>query len=128
MNLPVKDLRKSMDFFAKLGFAFDPQFTDDNAACMIISDDIFAMLLVEEFFASFTKKAVCDASTQTEAIIALSAESRAEVDDLVNKALAAGGRPSNDPIDQDGMYGWSFQDVDGHLWEVMYMDPAVLQR
>ncbi|MDQ3423983.1 MAG: glyoxalase/bleomycin resistance/extradiol dioxygenase family protein [Actinomycetota bacterium] len=98
------------------------QFTDDNATCMVIGDDRFVMLLVEDYFKTFTKKALYDASTHTEAINPLSAESREGVDDLVNKALAAGGKPSNDLMDEHGMYGWGFQDRDGHVWEVMYMD------
>jgi predicted lactoylglutathione lyase len=126
VNLPVKDLSKSVDFFTQLGFAFDPNFTDESATCMIISDEAFAMLLVEDRFKDFTNKDICDATTHTEAILALSADSRQQVDDLVNKALAAGGQPSNDPMDRGFMYGWSFQDIDGHLWEVMYMDPGAL--
>lgn len=126
VNLPVKDLSKSVDFFTQLGFAFDPNFTDESATCMIISDEAFAMLLVEDRFKDFTNKDICDTTTHTEAILALSADSRQQVDDLVNKALAAGGQPSNDPMDHGFMYGWSFQDIDGHLWEVMYMDPGAL--
>ncbi|GLU47641.1 VOC family protein [Nocardiopsis ansamitocini] len=121
VNLPVSNLEASTTFFAGLGFDINPQFSDDNAACLVISDDIFVMLLVEDYFQTFTAKQICDARTHTEAILALSAESRQEVDDLVTKAIATGGSPSNEPIDQDGMYGWSFQDPDGHLWEVMHM-------
>jgi predicted lactoylglutathione lyase len=128
VNLPVKDLDKSMDFFTTLGFSFNQQFCDENAACVVISDDIYAMLLVEPFFTSFTKKEIVDATKGTEAILALGVESRKRVDELVEKALAAGGLPSNDPIDQGFMYGRSFQDLDGHMWEVMYMDPAEVQR
>jgi predicted lactoylglutathione lyase len=126
VNLPVKDLNKSVDFFTQLGFKFDPNFTDESATCMIISDDAFIMLLVEDRFRDFTKKDISDATTQTEAILALSADSREEVDELVNKALAAGGQPSNDRMDEGFMYGWSFQDIDGHLWEVIYMDPSAV--
>lgn len=122
VNLAVKDLDKSVDFFKQLGFEFNPQFSDEKAACMIVNDDAYVMLLVEDYFKQFTRKGVSDAMSQTEAIMALSAESRQEVDEVVNKALAAGGKPSNDPMDQDGMYVCSFQDVDGHLWEIMYMD------
>ena len=125
VNLPVKDLNRSVAFFTELGFSFDPVFTDENATSMIISDDAFVMLLVEDFFQGFTKKEVCDAATHTEAIVALSAESREEVDELVSKALAAGGKPANDLVDEGFMYGHSFQDLDGHLWELMYMDPGV---
>jgi predicted lactoylglutathione lyase len=122
VNLPVRDLTKSVNFFTQLGFHFDPQFTDENATCMIIGDDAFVMLLVEDFFKAFTKKDLCDTATHTEVILAISAENREQVDDLVNRALAAGGQPSNDPMDQGFMYAWSFQDLDGHLWEVVYMD------
>jgi len=120
----VKNLDRSVEFFTRLGFEFDAQFTDENATCMIINDDAFVMLLVEDFFKTFTTKAICDAATHTEAIVALSAESREQVDDIVTTALAAGGRPSNEPTDQGFMYGWSFQDLDGHLWEVMYLEPG----
>jgi len=128
VNLPVKDLGKSIDFFTALGFSFNPQFTDENAGCLVISDDIYAMLLVESFFKSFTKKDIADATKTTEAIVALGVESRERVDELVDKALAAGGLPSNDTNDQGFMYGRSFQDPDGHLWEVFYMDPAAVQQ
>lgn len=128
VNLPVKNLKKSMDFFAKLGFAFNPQFTDQNAACMIVGEDIFIMLLVKDFFKTFTKKTIVDATKSSEAIIALSADSKEKVDEIVNKALAAGGKTSNDPNDQGWMYGWGFQDLDGHLWEVFYMDPGAINQ
>lgn len=128
VNLPVKDLNKSIDFFTKLGFEFDPQFTDENATCMIVNEHAYVMLLVQDFFKTFTKKDISDATTQTEAILALSADSRQAVNDLVNNALGAGGSPANEPMDQGPMYGWSFQDLDGHLWEVMYMDPSALEQ
>ncbi|MGH3320239.1 MAG: VOC family protein [Streptosporangiaceae bacterium] len=128
VNLPVKDLNKSIAFFTKLGFEFNPQFTDENATCMIVNDHAFVMLLVEDFFQTFTKKDLCDATTQTESILALSADSREAVDDMVNKALGAGGSRANDPMDEGPMYGWSFQDPEGHLWEVMYMDPSALEQ
>jgi predicted lactoylglutathione lyase len=127
VNLPVKDLGKSIDFFTKLGYSFNPQFTDDNAGCLVISDDIYAMLLTEPFFKTFTKKNIADATTSTEVIVALGVESRQRVDELVEKALAAGGQPANDTDDQGFMYGRSFQDPDGHIWEVFYMDPAAVQ-
>ncbi|CAG9621135.1 VOC family protein [Sutcliffiella rhizosphaerae] len=122
VNLPVKDLKSSMEFFGNVGFTFNPQFTDDNATCMIIGENIYAMLLVEDYFKTFTKKEISDATKSTEAIIALSAGSRKEVDEIVHRALKAGGTPSNEPIDHGFMYGWSFQDPDGHLWEVFYME------
>jgi predicted lactoylglutathione lyase len=126
VNLPVKDLRRSVEFFTKLGYTFNPQFTDEKATCMIVGEHIFVMLLVEEFFQTFTKKPVANASKSTEVIIALSASSRAEVDELVNKAIAAGATTPNEKMDQQFMYGWGYQDLDGHLWEVMYMEPYAL--
>jgi predicted lactoylglutathione lyase len=128
INLAVKDLGRSVDFFTRLGFAFDPRFTDEQATCMIISEEAFAMLLVESRFKDFTRKELCDPTTHTEAILALSAESREEVDRLVNVALASGGAPANDALDHGFMYGWSFQDPDGHLWGVVWMDPSALQQ
>jgi uncharacterized protein len=123
VNLPVKDLQQSITFFTELGFTFNPQFTDEKATCMIVGEHIFVMLLVEEFFQTFTKKEIADARKSTEVILALSADSREKVDQMVNKALEAGGTKSNEPQDHGWMYGWSFQDLDGHLWEVVYMDP-----
>lgn len=128
VNLPVKDLNKSVEFFTSLGFEFNAQFTDENATCMIVNDNTFVMLLVENFFKTFTKKDISDASKSTEVIVALSADSREQVDELVNKALAAGGKPSNDPADHGFMYAWSFQDIDGHLWELIYMDASAVQQ
>lgn len=124
VNLPVKDLQKSIDFFSAIGFEFNPQYTDENATCMVISDHIFVMLLVEEFFQTFTNKEISDASKNAEVIIALSANSKEEVNELVNKALAAGGNPYNEPVDHGFMYTWSFQDIDNHLWEIMFMDES----
>jgi predicted lactoylglutathione lyase len=126
VNLPVKDLDASVEFFTKLGFSFNPEFTDETATCMIVSDEAFVMLLVEPRFKDFTTKQVADATSQTEAIMAVSAESRGDVDDLADRALAAGGRPSNEPMDLGFMYARSFQDLDGHLWEVVHMDPAAV--
>ena len=128
INLPVKDVNKSTSFFKELGFSFNPQFSDAATSCMIISDNIFAMLLSEERFKGFTKKENVDASTTAEVIIALSAESREEVDEIVNKALSAGGKSFSDPQDYDFMYQWGFQDLDGHLWEVTYLDASALPQ
>lgn len=128
VNLPVKDLAKSRDFFSQLGYSFNAQFSDEKAACLVISDDIFAMLLTEPFFKSFTKKEIADSGTGTEVMIALSADSRAEVDELADKALAAGGRAAGDPQDHGFMYGRSFYDLDEHHWEVVWMDPAVIEQ
>lgn len=126
VNLPVKDLNKTVDFFTKVGFEFNAQFTDENATCMVISESIFVMLLVEDYFKTFTKKEISDTAKSTEVIMAITAESKEKVDELVNKALAAGGKASNDPIDHGFMYSWSFQDLDGHLWELFYMDESAV--
>jgi predicted lactoylglutathione lyase len=126
VNLPVRDLNKSMEFFRKLGFDFDQQFTDDKAACMVVSQDAFVMLLTEPFFKTFTKNEVCDTRRETEGLFALSCESRAEVDDLVKKAVAAGGAHAVEPMDHGFMYGWSFYDLDRHHWEVLWMDTAAI--
>ncbi len=128
VNLPVKDLKRSMEFFSKLGFEFNRQFTDDKAACMVVSEEAFVMLLSEPFFKGFTNKEQCNAATHSEALIALSCVSRAEVDELVKKALAAGGRSAMPPQDHGFMYGHSFYDVDEHHWEVLWMDPAAIQK
>lgn len=126
VNLGVKDIEASVEFFTRLGFAFDPRLTDQHATCMILSDEAFVMLLAEECFKDFTSKALCDAGTHTEAILAISAESRHQVDALADAALAHGGRPANEPMDRGFMYGRSFHDVDDHLWEVIWMDPSAL--
>jgi predicted lactoylglutathione lyase len=123
VNLPVKDLTRSIGFFTALGYSVNPQFTDENAGCVVINEHIYTMLLTESFFKNFTKKTIVDATTSTEAILALSAESREEVDTLVERALGAGGQVANEPSDMGFMYSRSFSDLDGHLWEVVYMDP-----
>jgi len=122
VNLPIRDLKKSVGFFSKLGFTFNTQFTDENATCMIVDEDIFVMLLVEPFFKTFTKKEICNAYKSTEVIICLSAETRNAVDEIVNKAIKAGGTTPIEAQDQGWMYGRTFQDLDGHLWEIMFMD------
>ncbi|MFD4368446.1 VOC family protein [Rhodococcus sp. NPDC058521] len=124
VNLPVKDLAKSTEFYEGLGYKRNPAFSDDNASCIVVSEEIFLMLLVEPFFKTFTKKEIVDASTSTEAILCISAESREAADALADKALSSGGSFSNEPMDEGFMYGRSFQDPDGHLWEIMWMDPA----
>ena len=128
VNLPVKDLKKAVEFFTKLGFTFNPQFTDENATCMIVGNDIFVMLLVEKFFKTFTKKEISDTTKNTEAIVALSAQSREEVDQMMEKVLGAGGREARDPQDHGWMYGRSFEDIDGHLWEIFYMDESAMKK
>ena len=127
VNTSVRDLKKSMAFFSKLGFEFNPQFTDENATCMVLSEDGYVMLLVEEFFKTFTKKDLADTTTKVEAILALSADSREDVDEFADKALAAGAQPANEPSDQGFMYGRSFYDLDGHMWEIFWMDPSTVQ-
>jgi predicted lactoylglutathione lyase len=126
VNLPVKDLNKSVAFFTKLNYTFNPQFTDENATCMIISEDIFVMLLVEKYFKTFTKKAVSDASKSTEAILALSTDTRDEVDAMLARVISAGGKESREIQDMGFMYSRGFEDLDGHLWEVFYMDPSTI--
>jgi predicted lactoylglutathione lyase len=126
VNLPVKDLERSQAFFSHLGYTFNPQFTNEKGACMVISDNIYAMLLVEPFFQGFTKKPISDATQSTEVLICLSCESRAEVDDLVAKALAAGGRAPNPVQDHGFMYGHGFEDLDGHQWELVFMDMSAV--
>ncbi|MEC5398350.1 VOC family protein [Uliginosibacterium sp. H1] len=127
VNLPVKDLKKSMAFFSGLGYSFNAQFTDDNAACMVISEQIFAMLITEPRFRDFTPKKIVDAHDSTEVLIALSTDSRADVDKLVDKALSLGGKEIKEPQDYGFMYYRSFQDLDGHIWETLYMDPSHVQ-
>lgn len=124
VNLPVKDLNKSVEFFTKLGFTFNPKFTDENATCMIIADNIFAMLLVEKFFRTFTKKPISDATKSTEVLLAIDAESKEKVDELVKKAKEAGGHIYADPQDHGWMYQHSFADLDGHQWEIIYSDES----
>jgi predicted lactoylglutathione lyase len=127
VNLAVRDLAKSMEFFSKLGFTFNKQFTDDKAACMVISDDAFFMLLSEPFFRTFTDREPADTTRVAEGLFALSCNSRAEVDEMVRRAIDAGGTRARDPIDHGFMYGWSFYDLDGHHWEVLWMDPKNVQ-
>jgi predicted lactoylglutathione lyase len=116
-----------MGFFSKLGFTFNSQFTDATAACMVVGEDIYVMLLTQNKFKSFTPKQVCDATKSTEVLVCLSAESRAEVDQLVRKAVAAGGTTYKQPEDHGFMYGHGFQDLDGHIWELAYMDASAMK-
>jgi uncharacterized protein len=124
VNLRVKDLTKSVDFFTELGFTFNPEFTDETATCMIVAEDIFVMLLTEEKFKTFTPKPICDATKSTEVLVCLSCDSRQKVDELVRKAVGAGGTTYNKPQDHGFMYGHGFQDLDGHIWELMFMEPG----
>lgn len=128
VNLPVKDLDKSIQFFTKIGFTFNPQFTDKNAACMIIGENIFAMLIVEQFFKTFIKKEIAEAKKTTEVLLALSVSDRKEVDDMMKKVIAAGGKEARAAQDYGWMYGRSFEDLDGHIWEVFYMDESQKQK
>ncbi|MDX3803650.1 VOC family protein [Streptomyces rishiriensis] len=127
VNLPVNDLDASKKFFTELGYSINPQFSDDNAASVVISDTIVAMLLTKPFYSTFTKKEIADSATTSEVLIALSAPSREKVDELVDRALALGGSPSGDTQDHGFMYGRSFDDLDGHTWEVVWMDPSAVQ-
>ena len=127
VNLAVEDLDRSIAFFTKLGFEFDPRFTDETATCMIVNETAFVMLLTKPKLAEFTPKSLADASASTEVLLAISAERREDVDELADAALAAGGAPANEPIDLGFMYGRSFQDQDGHIWEVVWMDVAAAE-
>jgi predicted lactoylglutathione lyase len=127
VNLPVKDLSRSVDFFKKLGFSINSQFTDETAACVVISDTIYAMILTHEKFKQFTKKQIADSATSTEVITAVSAECREEVDDFVRRAVEAGGKTHREPEDHGWMYGQSIEDLDGHIWEFFWMDEDKVQ-
>ena len=122
VNLPVGDLERSKQFFSKLGFSFNSKFTNDKAACMIVNGDASVMLLTEPFFRSFTQHEICNTASHTEGLFALSCGTRAEVDEMVRTAVAAGGKHAMDRQDHGFMYGWSFYDPDGHHWEVVWMD------
>lgn len=126
VNLPVKDLDKSIRFFKSLGYSFNPQFTDETATCMIVSDDIYVMLLTHAKFQTFTPKKISDATSTTEVLIALSCDSRAQVDELVGKAVAAGGATYAKAQDHGFMYQHGYQDLDGHIWELLWMDPKAV--
>jgi uncharacterized protein len=128
VNLPVRNLKRSVDFFTKLGFAFNPQFTDEKATCMIFSDDGYVMLLEDDRFRDFTRQQICDTRTHTEGLFAFSCGSRAEVDALYETALSAGAKPAMDPQDHGFMLTKSFYDLDGHHWEIFWMDPQALQQ
>lgn len=121
VNLAVKDLEKSKEFFGKLGYKFNPQFTSENGACMIVSDNIFVMLLTETFFKTFTTKEICDAKKSTEVLLCLSCKSKENVDTIVKTAVEAGGRKYNEAKDHGFMYQHGFEDLDGHIWELVHM-------
>ncbi len=128
VNLPVRNLDRSVQFFTKLGYKFNAQFTDETATCMIVGDDIFVMLLTHEKFKTFTPKAICDATKSTEVLVCLSCESRDQVNDMVRNAVAAGGTTYKEPEDHGFMYGHGYQDPDGHIWELIYMEPSAIKQ
>ena len=123
VNLPYRDLARSVEFFKSLGFSFNAQFTNDKGACMIIGENIFAMLLAEDFCKTFTSKVIADAHKTTEVLVCLSCEGRAEVDDLVKKAIVAGGKAPRAPQDHGFMYAHGFEDLEGHIWELIHLVP-----
>lgn len=128
VNLPVSDLKLSMEFFQGLGFEFNPQFTDENAACMVVSEYNYVMLLTKTYFQTFTPKPISDAAKTTEVLTAISCQNREEVDELVQKAVAGGGSTYNEPKDHGFMYQHGFQDPDGHIWELFYMDETAIPQ
>ena len=128
VNIEVKDLAKAKEFFENLGYSFNPQFTDETAAAMVIHDNIFAMLLTHDKMKQFTKKEILDSHHATEVLIALSCESKSEVDEMMEKVLASGGKEARDTQDYGFMYARSFEDLDGHIWEIMWMDPSHVQK
>jgi len=128
VNLPVKDLKRSIGFFNKLGYSVNPQFTDETAACLVVSEDIYVMLLTHAKFKGFTPKAICDATKSTEVLVCLSCESREQVNDMVRTATANGGTKYAEPRDYGFMYQHGFQDPDGHIWELIYMEPSAMKQ
>lgn len=128
VNLAVKDLKRSMEFFRRLGFTFNSQFTDETAACMVIAGGIYAMLLTHPKFREFTRKEIADATKTTEVLTCLSVDNRAKVDEMVEAALDAGATEAREAMDYGFMYGRSFNDLDGHIWEIIYMDPSSIQQ
>jgi predicted lactoylglutathione lyase len=128
VNLPVKDLPRATEFYKALGYEQNPEYSDENASCIVVSDTIIVMLLTEQYFSTFTGKPVSDASAQTEVILAVSAESKDAVDSLAAKAVAAGGSEPRAPSDLGFMYSRAFHDLDGHLWETAWMDPNAAEE
>jgi uncharacterized protein len=128
VNLPVKDLKRAVEFFQKLGYEFNQQFTDENAACMVIDENVYAMLLVEKYFQTFTPKAIVDATKSTEVIVALSAKSKDAVDTICEKAIANGAKRYAEPKDHGWMYQWGYEDLDGHIWEYAWMDATAIPK
>ncbi|GMK39764.1 extradiol dioxygenase [Paenibacillus sp. CCS19] len=128
INLPVKDLNRTKEFFGSIGFEFNPQFSDENSACLIINDNTCVQLLTESYFQTFVKKPIANAESAAAGIIALSANSREQADELADMALTAGGKQSKEPADHGFMYVRSFEDLDGHLWEIAYMDMGAFSQ
>lgn len=128
VNLPVKDLNKSKEFFTKIGFTINPQFTDETAACVVITEDIYAMILTHKKFKEFTTKEIADATKTSEVITCLSFESKEKVNELVDTAVQAGATETREAMDYGFMFGRSFNDPDGHIWEVIWMDPAGINK
>ena len=128
VNLPVKDLKRSVEFFTKLGYTFNPQFTDDNATCMILGKDLFVMLLTEKFFKSFNGKEITDTSKANEVLTCMSCDSRQQIDDLVAKARAAGAKVPRTAQDHGFMYAHGYEDLDGHTWELVHMTGAPVEH
>jgi len=128
LNLPVKDLNKSISFFTQLGFSFDSKFTNQQGTCLIIGENIFAMLLLEEFFKTFTQKQICNTTASTEMIAAISVESRGKVDEIITAVVKAGGKLHNEAKDYGWMYQRDFFDLDGHHWEIFFMDESQIPQ
>ena len=128
INLPIKDLNKTKEFFTKIGFKFNQKFTDENAACLILGENIFSMFLIEKFFKRFTKKEISNYKSNAEVINALSVNSKKEVDEILNKVIKAGGKEPRETQDHGWMYGRSFEDIDGHLWEVFFIDKSQMPK
>ncbi|NOS67773.1 MAG: VOC family protein [Candidatus Peribacteraceae bacterium] len=128
VNLPVKDLQKSIAFFTKVGFTFNPKFTNEHGTCMIIGENIFAMLLVHTHFTSFTKKPIADTAKGAEVILAVAVDSKEQVDEYVQKAVTAGATTPMENQDHGWMYSKGFQDPDGHLWEIFWMDEKAMPK
>ena len=124
VNLPIADMARSRAFFESLGYGFNPQFSNEQGACLVLGENLYAMLLVHPFFQGFIDKRIADARESTEVLVCLSCDSREEVDQLVARAIAAGGRAPRPPQDHGFMYGHSFEDLDGHLWELVHMVDA----
>ncbi|MDQ8011749.1 MAG: glyoxalase/bleomycin resistance/extradiol dioxygenase family protein [Flavobacterium nitrogenifigens] len=124
LNLAVKDLNRAVSFYNGLGFSTNPKFTNEKGACLVIDENIFVMILAEEFYQTFTKKQICDSTTTSEAIIAISVDTREQVDEMMEKAIKSGGTDYNQTNDYGWMYQRTFLDVDGHHWEVFFMDES----